>query len=367
MKVCLQVFRHELAKLLSDRKLLGAIFLMPLIIVSTTMFLTAPKEDPAVETYHIYVLGGASVQLPPADNVEVIVAEYQTVEELAGRVSLSASDVVLNVDDSGVTIYFNALDVVSQTLSGICERFFRSSALFRFAAADMVDISGLVSVEDVGSQTDSGSMLKAILLPYVLVLLLFQDTSGYAIHSIAGEKERGVFSKLLLAPVSPVPVICGKLFSSVVCGMMSSGVYILVVLLSAVVTGEDTFGLLDAGLTPAMAFLLVLCASVLSVFFAALSVLCSLFAKTVKEAQAMRLPVYGVTMVLALLSIFRSGTVPPHLYGVPIYNACIVMQDVLSSSVEIRNMLITLLSFFVSTCIVGCIAIHSFKKEQIRF
>lgn len=119
-------------------------------------------------------------------------------------------------------------------------------------------------------------------------------------------------------------------------------------------------------ITPLMIGLLVICALLLSCFFASLSILCSLYAKTVKEAQSMKLPVYGATMVLALVAMLRVGPVSKIFYTIPIYNICIVMQDVLSSAAELTKILITVLSLSVCTVLVGTVTVLSFKKEAVR-
>lgn len=368
MRTCIHVFMHELRKVLSDRKLLGSIFLMPFVIVFITSFLSAgePEKNADQQKYHIYALNNVLSQQKIDDGIEVMPVSYRTFDELASKVELQPEDVVLEITDTNTTIYFNSTNTVSQNLSLICKQMMMDSILADFAGANMVDVSSHISITDVNEKADTSNNLAAILFPYMLIILLFQSTSEYAVDTIAGEKERGVFSKLLLAPVSPTPVISGKLLSSTVCGMLSTVVYILVVVGSAIITGKDAFGLYGANITPLMIMLLVICALLLSCFFASLSILCSLYAKTVKEAQSMKLPVYGATMVLALAAMLRVGPVSKLLYSIPIYNICIVMQDVLSSAMELTKVLIAVLSLSVCTALIVTITVLSFKKETVR-
>ena len=196
--------------------------------------------------------------------------------------------------------------------------------------------------------------------------IVYGPGSGYAVDTIAGEKERGVFAKLLLTPVSPAPIIGGKLLSSVVCGLLSTGAYIGISVGAAVITGNDTMGILAADLTPAMIGLLVCCAVLLSWFFANLSILCSLYARTVKAANTMKLPVYGISMVLALAAMLRVGAASGVQYMIPVYNISIMMQDILNNSMEIGNMGITVVSLLVCSLIVSCVTVVSFRKEAVR-
>lgn len=368
MRTCIHVFLHELRKVLSDRKLLGSIFLMPFVIVFLTSFLSAgePEVNADQQAYHIYALNNVLPQQAIDDGFEIVPVSYCTFDELANSGALQPEDVVLEITDTNTTVYFNSTNTVSQNLSLVCKQMVTESVLANFAESNMVDASSRISITDTNEKADTGNSLAAILFPYMLVLLLFQSTSEYAVGTIAGEKERGVFGKLLLAPVSPTPVIGGKLLSSTVCGMMSTVVYVLVVVGSASITGKDAFGLSEANITPLMIGLLVICALLLSCFFASLSILCSLYAKTVKEAQSMKLPVYGATMVLALVAMLRVGPVSKIFYTIPIYNICIVMQDVLSSAAELTKILITVLSLSVCTVLVGTVTVLSFKKEAVR-
>lgn len=369
MRICIHVFLHELRKVLSDRKLLGSIFLMPFVIVFITSFLSAgePEKNADQQAYHVYALNNVLSQQKNDDGTEIVPLSYRTFDELVSNVDLQPEDVVLEITDISTTIYFNSTNMVSQNLSLVCKQMMMDSILADFAGANMVDVASRISITDVNEKTDASNNLAAILFPYMLVLLLFQSTSEYAVDAVAGEKERGVFSKLLLAPVSPAPVISGKLLSSTVCGMLSTVVYILVVVGSASITGKDAFGLYEANITPLMIGLLAICALLLSWFFASLSILCSLFAKTVKEAQSMKLPVYGATMVLALAAMLRVGSVSKMLYAIPIYNICIVMQDVLASSVEVGKILITVLSLLLCSFAVGVVTVLLFKRESIRY
>lgn len=369
MRTCIHVFVHELRKVLSDRKLLGSIFLMPFVIVFLTSFLSAgePEKNADQQAYHIYALNNVLSQQKIGDGTEIVPVSYRNFDELASNVELQPEDVVLEITDTNTTIYFFSTNTVSQNLSLVCKQMMMDSILADFAGANMVDVASRISITDVNEKSDTGNNLAAILFPYMLVLLLFQSTSEYAVDTIAGEKERGVFSKLLLAPVSPTPVISGKLLSSTVCGMLSTVVYILVVVGAACITGEDAFGLYEANITPLMIILLVICALLLSCFFASLSILCSLYAKTVKEAQSMKLPIYGATMVLALAAMLRVGSVSKMLYAIPIYNICIVMQDILASSVEVGKILITVLSLLLCSFAVGVVTVLSFKRESIRY
>jgi sodium transport system permease protein len=367
MKRLIHVFLHEVTKVLLDKKMLASIFLLPVVIVLMTSFLmTGTREDTQVQISTIYVLNNALPAEDLAEDIRLVPVEDESVEALSARVKLQPEDVVFEIRDMQCVIYYNATNGASRNLSLSCKQMIVEGVLELYAASNGVELVGNDTLFDLNSNADAGTNMMAVLFPYMLVLLLFQSTSGYAVDTIAGEKERGVFSKLLLTPVSPVPIIGGKLLSSVVCGVLSTGAYIGISVGAALITGKDAMGILEADLTPAMIGLLICCAVLLSWFFANLSVLCSLYARTVKAANTMKLPVYGASMVLALAAMLRIGAASSVHYLIPVYNISIMMQDILNNSMEIENMAITVASLLVCSLIVSGVTVVSFRKEAVR-
>ena len=367
MKHLIHVFLHEVKKVLLDKKMLASIFLLPAMIVLMTSFLITGAQDssePQMST--IYVLDHALPSEALSEDIQLLSVEYKSLEELSAHVMLKPEDVVFEIRDMKPVIYYNATNAVSRSLGAACRQMLIDGILDLVADANGVQFIDHNALYDLNPNPDKGVNMTAVLFPYMLVLLLFQSTSGYAVDTIAGEKERGVFAKLLLTPVSPAPIIGGKLLSSVVCGLLSTGAYIGISVGAAVITGNDTMGILAADLTPAMIGLLVCCAVLLSWFFANLSVLCSLYARTVKAANTMKLPVYGASMVLALAAMLRVGAASGVQYMIPVYNISIMMQDILNNSMEIGNMGITVVSLLVCSLIVSCVTVVSFRKEAVR-
>lgn len=365
MKTCMHIFRHELQKILGDKKLLASMVVLPLIIVFITSFLSGAGSPAQAQKSRIYALDGALPE-QSVGAVEIIPTEAKTLPQLLETLELRAEDAVLQVNGGAAVIYYNSANTASVSLSQLCRQMLADQALAELAAVNTVDLSGRIVLKDMNAKQGGGNSLMAIMLPYMLVLLLFQSASEFATDTIAGEKERGVFSKTLLTPHSPTPIICGKLLSSTLCGLISSGVYILIVVGMAWVTGVDSYGLLSADLAPGAVALMVFCAVLLSCLFASIAVMCSLYAADTRGARSMRLPVYGITMALALLAILRMGTVSWVYYAIPIYNICLVMQDVLSSALEAGKMLVTVLSLGVCTAAVVSVTVLSFRKEEIR-
>ncbi len=366
MKTCMTVFRHELQKILQDKKLLAAMIVMPLMIVFMTTFLTRPvTETPSSGTPRIYALGNALEALE-TEGFEIVPAEEESIEELTGSGKLRDGDAALQLKDGAAVIYYNEADTGSSALAETCRQLLRSRALAEYAAVHGVPFEGLTAEEDLSPRKDGRSAIISFLLPYMLVLLLFQSSSSYAIDTIAGEKERGVFSTLLLTPHRPGSLICGKLLACTLFGIFSCVTYMLILVLSAVITGVDSYGLMSARVSSGTLAMLALCALLLSNLFATVAVMISLHARTEKEARTLQLPVYGLTLVLSVLAMFRAGTLSALHYAIPVYNISVLIQDLLSSGADAGHALITLISLAVCTALLFAVTVLCFRREEIR-
>ena len=79
------------------------------------------------------------------------------------------------------------------------------------------------------------------------------------------------------------------------------------------------------------------------------------------------IPFMGLSILLSLASMTRVGTEPPHHYLIPIYNLCIIIQDILLGNTEIINMVIVGGVLLLLTVVIFGITIKLFEKESIRY
>lgn len=364
MNTCFQIFKHEIKKILSDKKLLISMILMPVLVVFLINFLSV-STGTNVEHQKPQVYSLNDINVINIDGFEVLPVKYHTLEELKNNVDINPSDVVVDfsLSNNSVVIYYDNTDVRSYNLATLYEQI-----LYDNVAGQHIDGAGLwsVSLIDTNNEMEMDNLLVATLLPYMLVLLLFQNTSNFAIDTVAGEKERGVFDKTLLAPVSPFPVISGKILSSTICGMISCIFYFGILFISEFFTKQDSFGLRSANLTAGMIVSIFLCSIILCYFVATLGVLYSLRAKTIKEAQSSSRIIFILVSAASLMSMFRTGILSYWKYLIPVYNICIVMQDVLYSIADISKIFVTVGSLSTCSLIVSLLIIDSFKKETIN-
>lgn len=360
MKTCFKILKHEIRKILSDKKLLASMILMPILVILITSVVAPEFETSESISPKIYSLNNVVIE----EGLGITPVQYATLEELKNHVELSSADVVLDSLNDKTIIYCNESNIDSYNTAITLETLLRQKCVYEIIG---VTEPFNVSFNDIDEEMKKNNALAATILPYMLVLLLFQNTSSYAINTIAGERERGVFAKTLLAPISPAPVILGKILSSTICGIISCIFYFIITLSFESITGKDTLGIKNANLTVGMIFAIFLCAIIFCCFISSLGVFCSLKAKDLKDAQSSNRVIFVLVTIASLMSMLRMGELEPKLYLIPIYNICILMQDILYSIVNINNVIITIETLAACSIAIWGLTIISFKKESLHY
>ncbi len=346
MKTCIIIFKHELFKIFTDRNTITSVFIVPIIIVLVTSFLAISDTEADTQTGKVYALNQVLTE-QTTNEINIVPVMHQTLEELTQAFDLRPEDVVIQVENKNITIFYNSSNATSVGLSNLCRQLFNDKALDEYMIHSVKDISDMVVVKNLNDTTGSKNSLMISVLPYILVLALYQSVSEYATNMIAVEKEKGIFDKIILTPHAFSDIISGKLLASIICGIMSSLVYMIIVAVFSCITGKDSYGLLSMEIAPVEIFFSVLCLILVSCLFATVSILCSLYAATAKEARSLSFPVYGLIMVSAMTAMLQMGHASYICYAIPIYNVFILLQDILSVGVDYIKVLITILSLAV--------------------
>ena len=129
---------------------------------------------------------------------------------------------------------------------------------------------------------------------------------------------------------------------------------------------KDVFGFADVTVTMNQVLLILLYAVLLCYLFSNLGVLISLFCKDAAQAQTAQLPVTLGCTLASMMSMFRLGTSPSSHYLIPVYNICLIFQDLLNGRAKMENMLMVALSLLIMAVLVMVITLLSYKSEKVR-
>ena len=367
------IFKKELARVFSDKKMIFSLFIMPAIVMvgvySLLGALTSKIETDIEE--HISVV---YVQNAPKGFEEIVTqtgydktaeVEYVATDASAEEIGQIKAEILNGTIDLFVEfdkefmakaeMYQNAGDPIpsvkmgyNSTLnySSAASSMFRSMVMGtyetnllqnRFGNLDLLTVFQTEDELIVNEDKANGTML-ASMLPYFIILMLFAGAMGLCVDAIAGEKERGTMAAMLLSPVKRSSIVFGKLFGLSVLSVLSSIVYAASMIVAmpkmggSMGMGEINFSLLQ------MLELLGIMASLVLFDVCALCLL-SVFAKNTKEASAYVTPLYMVVIVLGMLTMFNMGGTAPATttYAIPIYGSSLAIQAIATNELSLAQ------------------------------
>lgn len=356
------IFNHEVRKSVQDRKVLASVFLMPVLFVLLTSLLFQTIQSEA-KASRIFVLD-QDIPLQHSEQVEILVAGEKSMEALREKKVLKQTDVVVKRDSDGLIIYYFSLNSISANTANWCKEVLYARSLEELIEEKEADAAMGIQLEEVQPECAGTNSATALMLPFLLVMSLMQATSEYATESIAGEKERGVFGKVILTPNNPTQLLLGKLLSCAVFSFAGVVMYALAAWGASKVMDRDIYGLRILKMRPEMGALWLLCLIVLCCFFASLFVWASLYSNTEKEARAISLPVVGAVLVIVIAAALHNGATPRILYFIPLYNFFMLLKNMGTSQGFLCDLIITLLSLGGWTAIFFFAAKKTIQREE---
>ncbi len=207
----------------------------------------------------------------------------------------------------------------------------------------------------------------AVLLPMLIIIFLFSGAMSIGPDAIAGEKERGTIATLLVTPIKRSELALGKILGLSVIALMSATSSLLGILLSLpkLMQGEE----LDAGIYGFKEYtqiILVLFVTVLVIV--GIIAMLSTLAKTVKEASMLILPVYFLSIFVAVSSMFSGESITSAWYYlIPIHSSVNMLIAILTFEVIPFNLVVLVLSSLFYVALLVLFTTKLFSSEKIMF
>lgn len=370
------IAKQEIFKVFRNKKLLGSIFILPMVVLAAMFAMTSMGTEEEIQAYQIHFLnmqvteqefeaGDIVVQTmsDPAESFEQFVKEHK----------ISENDMVVEMTEEGIRLYYNSMDSQAEDLlpvvkSNILKPFMEGAFL---AEQGIVKENFEVVTEDTSSEMERKNRTASFLLPYIMIIILFMNLVSVVGDSIAGEKERGTLTKQLLAPIDNSQMILGKLLGTTVIGMISSAVFFVVLVGGSYAAekfgGMDILGTGEIAISAGQIGIMFLGFIFIAMVFVAAIALMSSFAGTVKEATNMSLVIYYLVIIAALATTFRVGEAPKSAYLIPVYNFSVFMQKLLVGTADIVNGGITVASLLITFGVLATAAILNFRRERVIY
>lgn len=392
----LVVFKKEMARFLGDKRLFFTtvilpglmIFLMYNVMGNSISSMLKDTTDKQYETYVVNMSsvvyqvmdkGGFSIhetEISEADNIKEKLkskdAELMIVfpEDFDSRIANFSGD---NKEVPFIEIYYNSADIKSSAAYG------KITSLLDRVEQNISNVFDINPDEeshsyDVATSEDATGTLFASILPMMLLMLIYSSCMAIAPESIAGEKERGTFAAMLLTPVPRGQIALGKVLAlslMALLGGISSCVGTILsmpALMGDIMENSEGMSMsLSAYSVEDYAGLILIILTTVILFITIISVL-SAFAKTVKEAATLVLPVMLIVMFAGFSSMYSTeAKTEIYWYLVPILNSVQSLIGIFARSASMINILVTVCINIAISALGMLVLRKMFNSEKIMF
>ena len=221
-------------------------------------------------------------------------------------------------------------------------------------------------MNDFAESADFARIMMAGLLPFLIVIFIFSACMSVTLESVAGEKERGTLATILVTSARRTDIALGKVLPLSCVSLIGAASSFLGVILSlptlmgisvgSAVSGVGALGYL---------MLLLLIVSVVPLIVSAIAVVSTL-SHTVKEASGYTSVLMLLMMVLSIVAAFVSG-IGDWVVAIPMLNAVVCMQGVLTGAMSIWKCLVSFGLNFVYTALLVFVIARLLSSERVMF
>ena len=379
MNNILITLKKELKLIIRDKKSLLMMAITPLfipifVILMSYIYeeLTVNKDD---KTYQIgvnYELSSTERELL-SDEVKYTV--YSSSKELEKAYNSNKILAYIVKDNNSYNIYANIQSEDGSMVTSLITNYLDNYNNYlgqSYLVNNNIDLSKVYNnlnynVTEIKGESIFGNqiILMAITFTIMAITLSCIYTST---DTTAGEKERGTLETILTFPIRRKELIFGKYLAISISGIVTLLIGVLLSILSLYYV-KNSFSIYDNvifNINTITILLTILILLFYTLFISGLCITIASFTKSFKEAQSALTPISLVTcipMFLEMLSINISGV----LSFIPIINHTIVINNILTSSININNILITIISSIIYIIVLLLFINKMYKSEKILF
>lgn len=394
------VLSKELKRIFTDKKMLFSLFVLPvLLIVGMFALMNMLMEQEEAETEKhvsvVYVVNMPDTFKQFVDSSEQTVktAEASEIDSIKEMLKNANADVLMVFSESfdadikagklpNVNMYYNPSENNSMAAYSIfaagVETYRQALQASKFGSVEAIMMFSINAdgnpddYEVVDNQKAVGKMLGQM-LPYFITLLLFAGAMSLGIDTIAGEKERGTLSSLLITPVKRTKIVLGKLISLMVVSVMSALVYVIALVIAMPMMGNngdqisELMGSMASVLSPIQIVELIVIMIAIVFLYVAVIGLVSVYAKDTKEASTYVMPAYILVIGVGMVTMFGSATEGLVPYAIPFYNCSITLKSLLTGDLTGAQFAVSAVSTFIAGGLITLFIGKLFNSEKVMF
>lgn len=383
------VFLKELRDIFRDRKTIFMSLVIPLLIFPLLFYFMGSSMDQSVkqveENLKVAVVdsGNSSLSQYLGGIEQLKLVESSDVEaDIKKGTILAAVEIPDNFDEDIVAekptelvIFYDNASQASQmaysALTNIVEAYSKTVVAQRLQARDISDELLTPVVIDARTTEDEekgmGKLLLSMLLPLMLVIFSISGPMGVAVDLGAGEKERGTLEPLLTTQAGRLSLLWGKFFAITVMGLLST----LSSLLGLMISMRQSGGLFQGSavtIEPITILLIGLVTLLLTMFFGAVELSISIYARSFKEAQTYISPLMLVSFIPTYATyLLDAKNIDTYYFHIPLANITCLLKEFLAGIYNVSHIAITFAWIIIYIVAAVLFARHMFSKEEVIF
>lgn len=207
------------------------------------------------------------------------------------------------------------------------------------------------------------------LVPLILILMTITGAVYPAIDLTAGERERGTLEALMAAPVPRLGLLMAKYVAVVAVATMTAVINLTAMVVTLASSGKElwTFFFGNQGSPAEAIFAILLLLVLFAMFFSAVLLLVTSFAKSFKEAQAYVVPLMVVALAPGFMSVMPGLELNWLMSVVPLANIVLLARDVLEGDAPVMWGAVAVFSTVIYGGLALALAARVFGSDAILY
>ena len=383
------VFFKELKDIFRDKKTIFMSLIIPMLIFPLLFLVLGGSMDKSrkqVEenlTVAIFDSGDSTLSqfFTNQETIKLVESDNAEADIKSGKI-LVALEVPANFDEdikaekpvNLVILYDNASQssqMAFSAISAMINTYSKAVVEQRLLARD---ISGdlltpvLIDARTTEKEEEGfGKFMLSLMLPLMLVIFSISGPMGVAVDLGAGEKERGTLEPLLTTQAGRLSLLWGKFLAITVMGLLSTMASLLGLLIS-MRQGGGLFQGTAVSIEPITFVLIGLVTLLLTMFFGALELSISIYARSFKEAQTYISPLMMISFIPTYATyMLDAKNIETFYFHIPLANITCILKEFLAGIYNFTHICITFAWIIVYIFASVLFARYMFSKEEVIF
>ncbi len=290
---------------------------------------------------------------------DVFIKFTEKFDELVSAYTISSKAEAPNVE----VFYFSSVSNSSEAYALVTDLLSK----YEDKISNKFDINNSEKSYDLCGEKYSTAYYFSIIMPVVLIVFIFSACASITPESIAGQKERGTISSMMVAPINRKCLAMGKILSLTIVAILSALASFLGMVCSAPFMLGDIEKKISINIYTfpeyVMMILIIISTVLLLVSFLAII---STASRSVKEANSYTSPTLILSSLVGVLSMLGvSANGKAYMFLIPIFNSSQSLTTLFALKYNLMDIVITIVANMTYALVIAFFLTKMFDLERI--